>query len=221
MSQAIWMLRYQIERPNIETYESWFHRVHIPEKLSRPGYTWASHYKAQLNDEGNQYVAMFGGLSSRVFHDPSPAQLKLTQNEETRQMMSMRQRGSGIIFVEEWSEFGHGKTPQTPIQSPAIRINWFDARGQDEDLSAWLVQELTPQLLNRQEGAEQSPLAVCKLLGVNGIARHAVIEQYGSISHLSPLPDSLEQSTWRARVESAVDKPFGDPLELDRIWPSP
>ena len=216
MSQAIWMLRYRIKARDVDEYESWFHRVHIPEKLARPGYTWAVHYKASLDDGDGQYTAMFGGSSSRVFHNPSPAQLKLSQNEQTRRMMAMRREGSGIVFVEEWTEFAAQQPSQAPIQNPAVRIRCFDARGHDEDLSAWIVQELTPQLLQSSQAEATKPIAISKLLAVNGTIRHALIERYTSTA---PSPARGDPSPWSERIDIAVAQPTT--LELNRIWPSP
>ena len=46
MTGAIWALAYEISNDDRETYLDWFHRIHIPEKLARPGYRWAAILKA-------------------------------------------------------------------------------------------------------------------------------------------------------------------------------
>ena len=48
MSQAIWILQYDLTSGSEDEYLNWFHNIHIPEKLARPGYLWAVHYKGQI-----------------------------------------------------------------------------------------------------------------------------------------------------------------------------
>ena len=86
MTQAIWTLCYAIDDTDRERYLEWFHGEHIPDKLSRPGYTWAAHYEHAVDDaaERRGYVAFFGGETSRVFYDPSPAQLRQRQDAGQR-----------------------------------------------------------------------------------------------------------------------------------------
>jgi hypothetical protein len=57
---------------------------------------------------------MFGG-STKVFLDPSPAQLKLTQTENTRAMMWLRQNPSAAILVHKWSSLTKNTTPDMQI----------------------------------------------------------------------------------------------------------
>jgi len=44
MSTAIWLLDYSVAGDSLDSYLDWFHGVHVPEKLARPGYTWAALY---------------------------------------------------------------------------------------------------------------------------------------------------------------------------------
>ena len=86
MSDAIWIIMYDLKHDRETEYLEWFDEVHIPEKLARPGYTWASHYQV-LPDGGETvsggrdrgYIAMFGGEATSVFYNPSPAQLAPAQ----------------------------------------------------------------------------------------------------------------------------------------------
>ena len=45
MSTAVWLLSYGLTAQSRDDYLGWFHDVHVPEKLARPGYTWAAHYQ--------------------------------------------------------------------------------------------------------------------------------------------------------------------------------
>ena len=49
MTQAIWTLSYAVDEAQRERYLDWFHGEHIPDKLSRPGYTWAAHYEHAMD----------------------------------------------------------------------------------------------------------------------------------------------------------------------------
>jgi len=42
---GIWLIKYGLQQEAQEEYLDWFHDIHIAEKLARPGYTWASHYR--------------------------------------------------------------------------------------------------------------------------------------------------------------------------------
>ncbi|MCP5152663.1 MAG: hypothetical protein H6983_00765 [Ectothiorhodospiraceae bacterium] len=214
MSHAVWMLLYAIERADREAYLDWFHRVHIPDKLARPGYTWAAHYavtSAAGSSEPGGYVALFGGESTRVFHDPSPAQLKLRQDADTRRMMGMRRAGSGTILCEAWRD---GRL-DAAVAAPAIRLHCIDAGGADEDLEAWLAQERVPTLL---AGAGCS--GVRKWLGASGAVRHAVVEEYASLAACAGADDRAPPTDWSARVAAAVREPVGPPRVATRIWPA-
>ena len=111
MSQAIWILQYDLTSGSEYEYLNWFHNIHIPEKLARPGYLWAVHYKGQIgalvNSENRRsYLALFGGISTRTFLDPSPSELRGTQDDLTREMMGKRLLSKGDVFALEWGVNG-------------------------------------------------------------------------------------------------------------------
>ena len=106
MTTVMWLLFYDIAAADRDHYVDWFHCCHIPEKLARPGYRSAVHFEAPPisgNSDLYRFIAIFGGNSTRVFLDPSPAQLKLTQSDDTRAMMASRQNPSSAILAHEWS----------------------------------------------------------------------------------------------------------------------
>ena len=39
MDRAVWAIIYDLPEEGRDEYMEWFHGVHIPEKLARPGYT--------------------------------------------------------------------------------------------------------------------------------------------------------------------------------------
>jgi hypothetical protein len=79
--RGIWAIWYAVEDRHRSAYERWFHEIHIPEKLSRPGYLWAAHYA--IEHDGS-CLAFFGGVSAHTFLNPSPGQLASRQSAETR-----------------------------------------------------------------------------------------------------------------------------------------
>ena len=65
MSQAIWILQYDLTSGSEYEYLNWFHNIHIPEKLGRPGYLWAVHYQGHIgaldhSENRRSYLALFG-----------------------------------------------------------------------------------------------------------------------------------------------------------------
>jgi hypothetical protein len=115
MTNAVWIINYELQQARVAEYLGWFHDVHIPEKLARPGYDWASHYRvlrdgdeASSDDGDIACIALFGSQATSVFYNPSPAQLKPTQSAETRDMMSCRKNSRSLILSGEWAVDGHG-----------------------------------------------------------------------------------------------------------------
>ena len=174
MSNAIWMILYDLQREREAEYMDWFHDIHIPEKLARPGYTWAAHY-AEEGDNGLSCIALFGGLNSGVFLNPSPAQIKPTQTAETRDMMGCRSNGRSLILAEEWASDGEGEISDLDpaINAKAIAVTLCDTAGNDEDFGAWLIQE---HRKDATKGSECKSLR--KYLASVGGAKHAIIHEY-------------------------------------------
>jgi hypothetical protein len=207
MTSAIWTLLYDIAPSDREEYIAWFHDVHIPDKLARPGYEWAGHYQA-TGDNPNRYVAFFGGTDTRVFFDPSPSQLKAGQDELTQKMIGMRRNPSGLIFSEEWKTKGPAfdERPGT-----AIEFLCCDVAGADEALNMWLVQDDMPTF-EKTEGAVRGRT----LLSATGPAKHAVLYQFAT-------PEDAEGFT-RSRVipnkvTSALACHAETPFIATRLWP--
>ena len=235
MDKAIWAIYYDLPREGRKEYLDWFHRVHIPEKLARPGYVWAAHYEvvppgkafekvlARLGREedpalasGAGFIALFGGESTRTFHDPSPAQLKERQSAETREMVSRRINALGLIFCEEWRIEGPSAASREAedVLSPAIQMGRYDAQGNDADLQAWYAQERMPGV-ERTEGC----VGARKLLASSGAPRHSVLYEYVSLEAREENYVALEETEWTHRVHGYLLHPPGSPLVGSRIWP--
>ena len=198
MNAAVWMLHYHINESDRDKYVAWFHDVHIPEKLARSGYTWASHHAGVVDTstDSREYVAMFGGTQTRVFLDPSPAQLKPRQDALTREMMQLRQRSSGVIFAHEWSDGEGAAVSIDAVHSPTLRVHWLETESADEAIGAYAVQSLAPTLLAR--GATRR---ISKLIGVTRGTRHVLLEQQdnddGDAATVSDLPADVTHRTYR------------------------
>tara|TARA_B100000029_G_scaffold19916_1_gene20157 strand:+ start:380 stop:1084 length:705 start_codon:yes stop_codon:yes gene_type:complete len=215
MSSAIWLITYQLQHDREGDYVAWFHDIHMPEKLARPGYTWAAHYRtpsAEESDTGARYVALFGGESSAVFYNPSPAQLALTQPPETRDMMGCRIDSRSLILSGEWAINGSDviESDCSPVESNSIGLTLCDTGGNDMDFSAWLLQEHVPSL---------NGCGISKFLTSSGDARHTIIHTPEADAALPPFADPTGEE-WEARVADYITYPLGHPLiDMDRISP--
>jgi hypothetical protein len=185
MSSAIWALAYDIRTDDEAVYLDWFHSVHIAEKLARDGYQWAAHYRGQPHhadgDENTGYVALFGGVSSAVFLNPSPAQLKLQQDATTRHMMGLRRPCRMAILAEEWAA-PTGTAPQP--DHPMLSITLLAAGDAGETLGAWAVQQVLPAVAGLGH--------MRKLISVTGAPHHYLIH-HSADDHVSPVADETNR----------------------------
>jgi len=215
MAGAIWMIIYDLDRAHSARYLQWFDEVHIPEKLARPGYTWAAHYQVTADEENadSRYVALFGGSDSRVFYDPSPAQIRPGQSPETRRMMAYRENSKMLILTEEWAVDGASGTVETSprIGAENISLALFNANENDEDLGAWLVQDY-------RVNAAQSGVTR-KFLASTGTARHALVHEMGKDEIAGNSIVDAVSSDWSAQVANYLSYPAGAPLVARRVWP--
>lgn len=235
MDNAIWALFYDISPEDKAEYLHWFHSQHIPDKLQRDGYLWAAHY--QVVDPGGKfrpildrlhysedfslcsgagYMALFGGQTTRTFYDPSPDQLKLQQDELTRDMISKRIKPVSIIYCEEWRV--HGPLPKTSdfLQSaaPVIQIGRFDSVGSELDLGAWYAQERMCAIENTQ-----GCIGARKLLASAGRPKHSILYEFDSMESRESHFLCLENTQWTRRIHEQIIHPKDSPLVGSRIWP--
>ena len=219
MSNSIWVIMYNLARVTGSEYLDWFHQVHIPEKLERSGYTWASHYQVsnsdtEASDDETEMscIALFGGESTSAFYNPSPAQMASNQPVETRQMMGCRSNARALILASEWASDGRGVTAVnlSAIDADAISVTFCDVGGNDMDFSAWLIQENLKTIA-------QSPdcTGVRKYLASTGGARHALFCESSTPAAIT----EVEDSEWSVRVASYVSYPLGKPQTATRLWP--
>ena len=188
MTAGIWLLSYDIAAADRDHYVDWFHRCHIPEKLARPGYRWAAHFEAPPPSSKSDlywYIGMFGGDSTRVFLDPSPAQLKLTQSDDTRAMMTLRQNPSSAILAHEWSWQAPGDTsahyatgaPDAAMNAPRDQILTAKAGAHDAAVGGLCAQKLAPEFAAKKAG-----IASHKITNVMGGLRHMMLFEVTDIS---------------------------------------
>ena len=214
MSSAIWLISYQLMREREDQYLEWFHEVHMPEKLARPGYTWASHYRAASTgtaDDTALCVALFGGETSAVFYNPSPAQIAPKQPPDTRAMMACRAESRTMILSSEWTATERGEigTDCSPVDAESISLTLCDTFGNDMDFSAWLIQEHMPSLSN---------CGIRKFLTSSGDARHAIIHTRTAASTPPPAFADATASEWSTLVAGYLSYPLDQPLiSMDRI----
>jgi hypothetical protein len=204
MSTAIWMISYAVGEPDRPGYAEWFHRVHIPEKLARPGYAAAAHYEAL--DGAGRYVALFRAVDARAFLAPTPGQLKQRQDALTKKMMGMRV-GSCMAILAEAIRVPAPQEPDAPVAA-AVRLSLYEyADAAAEDAAAgWLVQERLPELACAS-GLRGASL----LLFAAGRGRHALLEEYDSAAALAAQP---------GRFPATANHVSGSPFEGRRICPA-
>lgn len=209
MTSAIWLIMHDLPPARAAEYLEWFHEVHIPEKLARPGYDWASHYQVEREgDEDMGYIALFGGAATSVFYNPSPAQLKPTQPPETRDMMTCRENSRSLILSGEWAVNGDGVANENKpaIDAEMIALALCDVAGNDEDFGAWLAQVHLPAAAR-----DQGCIGVRKYLASTGGAKHAIFHERTDIAPPPLLFVDPENNEWTARVRDYVSHPLGAP----------
>ena len=229
MTAGIWLLFYDIAAADRDHYVDWFHRRHIPEKLVRPGYRWAAHFEASVGPDNTDlyhYIAMFGGDSTRVFLDPSPAQLKLTQSDEARAMMARRLNPSSAILAHEWSWFSladaHADTatdiPRAGINVPHIQILTIEGPAHDEMIGSACAQKLAPGFARHEKA-----IACHKMTNVMGRPRHMMLFAQSDISPAGRRYGPLDLPM--APDDLSILTDLGDAVKMTtrwgrRIWPA-
>lgn len=229
MDGAIWGILYDLGEEHRSGYLNWFHDIHIPEKLARPGYFAAGHYGVvspdgqpasvmggETADGVAGFIALFFGEDTSVFLNPSPAQIKPKQTELTRTMMGYRLHSRSFIATREWGIMAMGSnTPPQSRQDAAIGLSLFDTPGLDEDLGAWCVQDLKPSLASHTEFRSLS-----KHVSTVGLAKHVLLSTFASPGAAHNAHDQAGMTEWAKRISSAQSHIPGSPLVARRIWPA-
>ena len=220
MDRGIWAIWYEVDEKDRPAYLPWFHEVHIPEKLARPGYVWAAHYELE---DGKGYLALFGGESAHTFLSPSPRQLAERQSEDTRRFMRLRQRSSACILAEEVRVDGPEVARRGANGTPGAVIQFGNYNPEtsevEDDLGAWYAQERLP-LLSKLPGC----IGARKLLTSVGTHKHAILHEFVSLEmrklHFGPHEaQAHDPKTWMGRVRPQLSHAPRSPAVGRRIWP--
>jgi hypothetical protein len=223
MDRGIWAIWYDIAGADRGAYLEWFHAVHIPEKLSRPGYRWAAHYElvASPAAQATGYLAFFGAESSYTFLSPSPRQLLGRQSEDTKRFMGMRQNPAACILTEEIRIAGPAATGDEPTTAPVVQFGNYNAPGAalEDDLGAWYAQERLP-LLAKLTGCVRAR----KMLATVGEYKHAILHEFDSLEsrerHFAPHEAAAhDPATWMGRIRPQLRHAPRSPGVGCRIWP--
>lgn len=225
MDHGIWAIWYDIAPSDRAAYEDWFHNVHIPEKLARPGYLWAAHYALGHGGRGTGYLALFGTDNIRTFLDPSPRQLAPRQPELTKRHAAMRINPATALLVEEMRVEGPAASARGPGLTPApvIQIGTYNAASPqvEDDLGGWYAQERFPELAKLPGCA-----GVRKLLATVGAYKHAILHEFASLEmreqHFAPLEAQRDDpNTWMGRIIPQLTHAPYSPAVGVRICPAP
>jgi hypothetical protein len=223
MDRGIWAIWYDLPEINKSEYLDWFHRVHIPEKLSRPGYLWAAHYELGHGGQTAGYLALFAGSSAHTFLNPSPGQLAQRQSAQTKSMMGMRQKSSSCILAEETRVDGPAAAQRGPglTSGPVIQMGNYNAASPavEDDLGGWYAQQRLPLL-----AALPGCIGARKLLATVGAFKHAILHEFVSLElrerHFGPLEaEARDPGTWMGRVRPQLCHAPCSPAIGLRIWP--
>jgi hypothetical protein len=222
MDRGIWAIWYDVAVENKAEYLDWFHHVHIPDKLARPGYVWAAHYALGNGSAG--YLALFGGSTAHTFLNPSPGQLVARQSAETKHHIALRLNASACILAEEARVDGPAATLRGPglTTGPVIQLGNYNTAGPmvEDDLGAWYAQERLPLL---------ATLAGCigarKLLATVGAYKHAILHEFASMElrerHFAPHEAAAyDPATWMGRIRPQLTHAPRSPAVGTRIWPA-
>ncbi len=224
MDQGIWAIWYGIAAENKTEYLDWFHRVHIPEKLSRPGYRWAAHYTLLKHGTDCGYLALFGGESAHTFLNPSPGQLATRQSAETKKFMAMRIQSAACILAEEVRVDGPDAAQRGPglTTAPVIQMGNYNAPSPavEDDLGGWYAQERLPALATLP-----GCVGARKLLATMGAHKHAILHEFTSLAlreqHFGPLEATRnDPNTWMGRIVPQLQHAPHSPAIGQRIWPA-
>ena len=226
MDRGIWAIGYELPEEIKPEYLDWFHGVHIPEKLSRPGYVWAAHYELVNNADGGQgsgYLALFGGVTTHTFLNPSPGQLIQRQSAETKRMMGMRQKSAACILAEETRVDGPEVAKRGPgiTTGPVIQMGNYNTASPaaEDDLGAWYAQQRLPLL-----AALPGCIGARKMLATVGAYKHAIIHEFVSLElrerHFAAHEaEAHDPATWMGRVRQHLTHAPRSPAIGRRIWP--
>ena len=230
MDRGIWGIGYELRDELRSEYLDWFHHVHIPDKLARPGYLWAAHYelahvgKSPSDGTVKGYLALFGGATAHAFFNPSPGQLSQRQSPATRRMMGMRVQSSACILAEETRVDGPEVARRGPgmTTGPVIQMGNYNAASPavEDDLGAWYAQERLPLL-----AALPGCIGARKMLATVGAYKHAILHEFVSLElrerHFAPHEAAAhDPGTWMGRVRPQLTHAPRSPAVGRRIWPA-
>lgn len=220
MDRGIWAIWYGVADEHRAEYEGWFHQVHIPEKLARPGYLWAAHYALEA---GKGCLALFGAATAHTFLNPSPGQLATRQSTETKHFMRLRQQPAACILAEEVRVDGPDAAKRGPngTPGPVIQFGTYNAASPaaEDDLGGWYAQERLP-LLSNLPGC----IGARKMLASVGAHKHAILHEFVSLEmreqHFGPHEaQAHDPNTWMGRVRAQLTHAPRSPAIGRRIWP--
>ncbi|MBI2871893.1 MAG: hypothetical protein HYY00_01735 [Chloroflexi bacterium] len=236
MDSGIWATWYDLAGPGREEYISWFHEVHIPQALSRPGYLWAAHVENIVTEErrrtissflthtvdpsvpaGDGFLMLFGGVSPHVFVDPSPAELEARMTAEAREMLGRRIAARSCIFVEVARVDGPAVGTRAPgiTPGPAVQFGTFNinALENEVELSTWYARSRFPRMA-KMPGC----VGARKLVSISGWAKHGVLYEFVSLEAVEKY-FTRDTTEWSKQVYGNLIHAPGSPTLGKRIWP--
>jgi len=239
--RAFW---YDLPADRKEDYIQWLHEKHLPQILTRPGLLWAAHYELTGGGEGMKkvqesvvryvddpevgqgtgYLLMVGAPNTDIFFNPNLPQISQKWDNETREMVELRNGLRTSVFHEQTRVYGPESSTRPPCTAPGpiIQMGAFnaDTPEDEEDLGAWYVQYRLPNM-TRIQGC----VAARKLLSVSGWGKHSILYEFTSFEereeHFEKDQEvlAMDDKAWTGRIIKYLTHGPGSPSVGRCIWP--
>jgi hypothetical protein len=236
--QAEW---YDLKDGERQEFLDWLHGTHLPRVQARNGILWVGHYgliartrktsadpggplRSHVNDPtlptGGEYLLLTAAATPDVFFDPH----RKDEDAETKRWLAKRVGHRQSIFITEARVNGPEYRALMPGAGapPAMQLGNFITRKPEDDweLGRWYRQLRFPQI-TRTRGC----IAVRKLVGVAGWAKHGVLYEFTGMdpdeeNFEKRFRDAADTEKWEGRhvLEYVLHGPgrHGGP----RLWPA-
>lgn len=244
MDNGIWATWYDLAEGDNSDYFEWLNNEYLPSLRSRPGYTWAAHYRGgakegggmgdvrsrlgRMDDPnigtGTQYLMLAGAAEPATLLAPNVFSDDIELSAEATNMLSRRIGVRTSLF----SVFARVDGPEAGLRpagttpGPVIQMGSFRTRTVDDeyDVCAWYAQHRLPAIANMP-----GCIAARVMLGAAGWAKFSVLYEFLSVEarqkNFEEGHEALDESEipWTHRVHDYTVHAPGSPTVATRLWP--
>ena len=234
--RAIWATWYDLPEAGRDDHLAWVHQTYLPGLLKRPGYLWAAHYASIISGSynslkhtddpavptGNAYIVVVGGEDANVFGNPTPDELHVSLDQDSRKMLAMRSGERTNIFVEAARVAGPAAKDYKDgmTLAPCIQLGSYNLDYRKEiDILAWYSQLFMPSTT-----VAAGCVRARKLASVVGWAKMGILYEFASVDLRNKFFGGGGRggapNKWQGSVSQLIHAP-GAPNVARRIWPAP